>query len=213
MKVLVLDAMGVIYSVGDDVTYLLCPFVAEKGGTLDTAKINHLYNEASRGRISTPDFWRGAGLDPKLEDEYLARHQLTDGALKFLKTVSDRGVPLWCLSNDVSEWSRKLRVRFDLEKYFRGFIVSGDVLVRKPDAAIFKLLEERAGATPQDILYVDDSRKNLNAAAALGWRTLLFLMTDEASYVDPNPYAPQTSLANVNHPVIRSFAEVLPFLT
>jgi hypothetical protein len=31
-KVLVLDAMGVIYSVGDDVVDLLCPFVREHGG-------------------------------------------------------------------------------------------------------------------------------------------------------------------------------------
>jgi hypothetical protein len=33
MKVLVLDAMGVIYPVGNDVPNLLCPFIAAKHGT------------------------------------------------------------------------------------------------------------------------------------------------------------------------------------
>jgi hypothetical protein len=32
MKVLVLDAMGVIYPVGNDVPNLLCPFIAAKHG-------------------------------------------------------------------------------------------------------------------------------------------------------------------------------------
>ncbi len=32
MRVLVLDAMGVIYPVGDDVRGLLCPFITAKQG-------------------------------------------------------------------------------------------------------------------------------------------------------------------------------------
>ena len=174
MKVLVLDAMGVIYSVGDDVKYLLCPFIAEKGGTRDDVLVNRLYNEATLGRISPTEFWKGVGLALELEDEYLLRHKLTGGALEFLETEKSRGIPVWLLSNDVLEWSVKLRRRFGLDKYFRGFVVSGDVRVRKPDRAIYQTLIERSGANPQDMFYVDDSRKNLDAAAALGFQTVLF---------------------------------------
>ena len=52
MKVLVLDAMGVIYSVRDDVKDLLCPFIAEKDGSKDTSKIERLYHSASLGGSS-----------------------------------------------------------------------------------------------------------------------------------------------------------------
>ena len=55
MKILVLDAMGVIYSVGDDVRDLLCPFIEEKGGTKDVPKIERLYHSASLGNMSAAD--------------------------------------------------------------------------------------------------------------------------------------------------------------
>jgi len=71
LKVLVLDAMGVIYSARDDVKDLLCPFIAEKDGSKDTSKIGRLYLSASLGNISAFEFWKAVGVDPELEDEYL----------------------------------------------------------------------------------------------------------------------------------------------
>jgi len=44
MKVLVLDAMGVIYPVGDDVRGLLYPFILEKRGVFDFAVIENYLN-------------------------------------------------------------------------------------------------------------------------------------------------------------------------
>jgi hypothetical protein len=86
VRVFVLDGMGVIYSAGDDVRDLLCPFVAEKGGTVDAAKVGQIYREASLGQISSVEFWKGVGLDPRLEDEYLHRHHVTTGVVEFLET-------------------------------------------------------------------------------------------------------------------------------
>ena len=75
-KTLVLDAMGVIYSVGDDVSDLLCPFVVEKGGLRDVGRIAALYRAASLGQMSAKEFWQAVSVDPELEEEYLARHRL-----------------------------------------------------------------------------------------------------------------------------------------
>ena len=166
--------MGVIYSVGDDVKDLLCPFIAEKGGTRDTTKIERLYRSASLGNMSASKFWEGVGIDPRLEDEYLQRHELTNGLVDFLAAIRERDYELWCLSNDLSEWSRKLRVRFGLDKYFRGFVISGDVGARKPDQAIFTYLIDQLHARPSEIIFVDDQRKNLDSAAALGFEAIFF---------------------------------------
>lgn len=68
MNILVLDAMGVIYSVGDDVRDLLCPFIAEKGGSTDTSKIEKLYHSASLGYMSAFEFWKAVDVNPELED-------------------------------------------------------------------------------------------------------------------------------------------------
>lgn len=200
MKVLALDAMGVIYSVGDDVTDLLCPFVEERGGTRDTSQIADLYHSASLGEMSDSEFWRGVGLDPRLEDEYLQRHKLTDSLIDFLQAANARGWEIWCLSNDLSQWSRKLRARFGLDEYFRGFVVSGDVGFRKPDRAIFDYLVEQLEVSPSRMVFVDDQRKNLDTAAALGFDTILFAPASHG-------------LTDEKHRVGTTFAELLLMLS
>ncbi|HEX7927905.1 MAG TPA: hypothetical protein VF678_09945, partial [bacterium] len=77
--ILVLDAFGVLYRPGDDVAGVLIPFVAEKGGMADGARVHALYREASLGRIAAAAFWKAVGVDPALEDEYLQRIRLVAG--------------------------------------------------------------------------------------------------------------------------------------
>jgi len=173
-KTLVLDAMGVIYSVGDDVADLLCPFIHERNGESDNLKIELLYREASLGLLSANDFWRAVGLDPTVEDDYLDHHRLTSGALDFLRAPPPEVSAVWCLSNDVSEWSRNLRDRFSLTEYIRGFVISGDVGARKPDAAIFHSLFANIAVAPHQAILVDDRQPNLDAARNLGMDTILF---------------------------------------
>ncbi len=174
MKTLVLDAMGVLYPVGDDVHNLLCPFITAKQGAGDYATVEQYYIKASLGEITARDLWQAVGIDPRLEDEYLRRFELTGGMLDFLKKVKSRGIEIWCLSNDLAEWSQKLRTRFGLEKYFSGFIISGEVGLRKPDPMIFRLLLERSGVPAKQLLFVDDNPRNIVAAAALGIDSVLF---------------------------------------
>ncbi len=174
IKVVLLDAMGVMYSVGDDVTELLCPFIAENGGISDIDKITSLYMEASLGKMTSNEFWQEVGIDPKLEDKYLQRHNLTDGLIEFLEAINAKGIVVWCLSNDLSEWSKKLRDRFKLKKYFHGFVISGDSGLRKPDPAIFQHLFKEINANAVEVLFVDDNPKNLDRATELGLKTILF---------------------------------------
>jgi putative hydrolase of the HAD superfamily len=174
MRILVLDAMGVIYSVSDDVLDLLCPFIEEKRGVVDYQRIESLYRAASLGRISAAQFWQTIGIDPALEDEYVARHRLSTGLIEFLQKVSTQVASVWCLSNDVTAWSVKLRQRFELSRFVKGFVVSGDVGARKPDRVIYERLLEKVRVEPADILFVDDRVRNLDTAATLGMETVLF---------------------------------------
>ena len=177
MKVLVLDAMGVIYPVRDDVKDLLYPFILEKHGVIDFAVIDAYYQQASLGKISAAEFWQAVGLTPWFEDEYLQRFKLADGLLEFLEKVKSQGVEIWCLSNDLSEWSLKLRTRFGLEKYFRGFVISGDVGIRKPDPMIYQNLLNQLNVKANDVIFVDDNPKNIDAASRFGLTTILFSQT------------------------------------
>jgi HAD superfamily hydrolase (TIGR01509 family) len=163
-----------MYSIGDDVKDLLCPFIAENGGISDIDKITSLYMVASLGNMTAAEFWQSVGVAPNLEDEYLQRHKLTDGLIEFLEAINSRGGEVWCLSNDLSEWATKLRDRFKIDRYLRGFVISGDVGIRKPDPAIFQHLIRQLDANPGDAVFVDDNPKNLDSATELGIQTILF---------------------------------------
>jgi HAD superfamily hydrolase (TIGR01509 family) len=180
LRVLVLDAMGVIYPVKDDVKDLLYPFILEKHGIIDFAVVDAYYKQASLGEISATKFWQAVGLTSWFEDEYLSRFKLADGLLEFLEKMKSSGIEIWCLSNDLSEWSQKVRARLGLEKYFRGFIISGDVGIRKPDPLIYNNLLNRLNVKADKVVFVDDRAKNLEPASALGFTTILFSPEDDA---------------------------------
>jgi len=187
--------MGVIYAEADDGLNLLYPFIVEKGGTGDIQKIIRLYQDASVGSISSSEFWRSVGVDPALEDAYLERHRLTEGLTEFLAAMKSQGIRLWCLSNDISEWSRKLRNKFDLDRYFVGFVISGDAGVCKPDSAIYLRLLEKSGSAPSEVIFVDDRLRNIEAANSLGIRGILFnpAMADSQGH---------------SYPIARDFSEL-----
>jgi putative hydrolase of the HAD superfamily len=151
---------------------------------------------ASLGNMTAIEFWQSVSVAPNLENEYLQRHKLTDGLIEFLEAINSRGGEVWCLSNDLSEWSKKLRDRFKLERYLRGFVISGDVGLRKPDPAIFKYLFRRLNVSAGDAVFVDDNPKNLDPATELGLQTILF----DASGENPGHYCYES---------VRNFNELL----
>ena len=112
-EVRMLDAMGVLYRAGDDVAELLVPFVRNHGQAgLSAETIEREYVAASLGQIDTTTFWKGMGVDPALEDDYLAGHRLIDGTREALPRLQQRFSRIACLSNDVTDWSAKLRQRY-----------------------------------------------------------------------------------------------------
>lgn len=174
MKCIVLDAMGVIFKAADDVAELLIPFVVEHGGTDIYEEICSAYLAASLGLISADRFWSLVSLDAGLEDSYLSRHSISADLIKFLALARRKGVPVWCLSNDVARWSIKLRESFGLNSYLQGSIISGDVGSRKPDRKIYELLVEKSGFNPDEMMFFDDRAKNISAAKGCGIPSELF---------------------------------------
>ena len=174
MDCIVLDAMGVIFRAADDVAELLIPFIAEAGGNVGAGIVESTYLDASLGLISVDEFWRRVGLDSSVEDNYLARHALAAGVESFLTCAAEKSVPVWCLSNDVERWSIKLRSAFDLEKMLAGAIISSAVKLRKPNPSIYQFLLETSGYRPDQLLFIDDRAKNVNAARSMGIPSVLF---------------------------------------
>lgn len=94
-----------------------------------------------------------------------------------LQTLRERreageGVRLLFLSNMPAPFARTLEQRHVFIQWFDGGIFSADVLLLKPQAEIYQLLEGRYGLQAGTTLFIDDHRPNVQAAARLGWQTL-----------------------------------------
>ena len=171
---LVLDAMGVLFAAADDVAEILIPFIRSAGGERDERTIESVYLQASLGIIDADAFWARVGLDPAVEDDYLSKHRLMAGAREFLASARQAGLPVWCLSNDVGRWSRRLRETSGIERLLAGAVISSDARVRKPDRGIYEQLLAATGYRPGELLFVDDRARNVAGATAIGIPAIVF---------------------------------------
>ncbi len=74
------------------------------------------------------------------------------------------------LTNNVAEWGAWREV-VELEQ-FDHVVDSCEVGVRKPDPAIYRLVEARLGFGGEQVLFLDDHAGNVAAARAIGWQTV-----------------------------------------
>ena len=95
-----------------------------------------------------------------------------------LLRLRSEGFPVALLSNTnpfMMRWARSSE--FDghgnsLDHYFDRLYLSYEMRMMKPSPEIFQAMIDGEQTTPENILFIDDSARNCEAAAALGIRTL-----------------------------------------
>lgn len=92
------------------------------------------------------------------------------GSLDLVERLDARGVPLFAITNFGAEFWAGFRPTQSIFDRFRSIVVSGEERLAKPDAAIFNLAADRFGHAPEAMLFIDDNRANIEAAAVLGWQ-------------------------------------------
>jgi 2-haloacid dehalogenase len=94
-----------------------------------------------------------------------------EDSVDILGELRRRGVPLFALTNWSAEKFPVAQARFGFLEWFEGIIVSGEERLKKPDPRMYHLAIERFGLMPGETLYIDDSVRNIAAAAELGFHT------------------------------------------
>jgi HAD superfamily hydrolase (TIGR01509 family) len=174
---IIFDAMGVIFVVGDDINKLLVPFLQQKNPAITKDQVNLAYSKASIGQISTRSFWRELGFEneyPKIEIDYLDTFITLDPEFIPLAEQLGKQYSLGILSNDLDDWSKFLRRKFDLDRLFKAIVVSGEVGTDKPNKPIFKILLDQTQSPASDCVFIDNQPENLETAAAIGFKTIKF---------------------------------------
>lgn len=187
MQMIVLDAHDVLFAMSPDPHARLIPFIREKGGVLEDEEIVEYHRQATLGRFHAAAFWQAVGVegDPgEIDAEYLSRVRLQSGAKEFLREMHRRGVPVAVVTNDLAEWSYRLRDLHGLSGV-APWIVSSDIGVRKPDPASFEALRRLTGVPYHSMLIVDGQIPSLDMAGTLGMMTSWF--TPEAPPADAEP--------------------------
>jgi HAD superfamily hydrolase (TIGR01509 family) len=91
-----------------------------------------------------------------------------------VEAVRAAGHPLFVLSNLHRASLAHLESSYDFFSLFDGRIVSCEVGVCKPEAAIYRRLLETFRLDPAATVFIDDMPVNLDAAALHGMRTIRF---------------------------------------
>lgn len=77
----------------------------------------------------------------------------------------------------ISNYPPHLREKLDkqnLIELFDEIIISGEVGFQKPQPEIFLLFCERLNITPQELVFIDDSKKSLEGASDIGYTPVLY---------------------------------------
>lgn len=172
MKAIVLDMYGVIVKqTGDD----FVPYVQQTFPNLSEEEICTSWFKADIGEMTSIEVWKAIGFQgdlEKIEEEYLDTIELSDGFSDFIEQVKNK-YKLAIISNDSSRWSKYLREKFDINRYFDVISISGDLKIQKPDERIFLYTIEKLGVNAEDCIYVDDRTANLDAAKKVGMNSIL----------------------------------------
>jgi putative hydrolase of the HAD superfamily len=158
--------------------------VAERDGA-------HPLFELECGRMTERDFLgrladqlrEDLGRDVRLHgfaERYFGQLRPNDKMLAFLAGLGDRGYRLALLTNNVREWEPRWRAMLPVDELFEVVVDSAFVGMRKPEPAIYALTCERLGVEPARCLFVDDVKRNCDAAADAGMRAVWFRDTAQA---------------------------------
>lgn len=141
------------------------------------------------------------GFGLQLEKEYIERSpyqtHVIPGSFEILDYLQGK-YELHILTNGFKEIQHIKLKQSDLRKYFANVIVSEDAGFQKPDKAIFRHAEEKAGAKPEECLMIgDDHNGDVQGALDAGWHAIHF-----------NPHNESAA----NHIQIKSLLELKDFV-
>jgi putative hydrolase of the HAD superfamily len=178
IKALIFDCLGVV------LTEYNSSWIARHLSPEDVQKLEQsaLYPKNDLNQISDQELYLGlsklANQSPKSTETEIKSFVAPVAGMPELIKSYHKNYQTALLSNASSSLRDKLD-QFNLQPLFDHFIISGEVGVRKPDPAIFRLALSRLAIEPAEAVFIDDRPENLAAAAALGIKPILFFSAAE----------------------------------
>jgi HAD superfamily hydrolase (TIGR01509 family) len=93
------------------------------------------------------------------------------GTLELIEELKDAGITVACLSNtNEPHWDEMRSGRFPNIDAMQDSFVSHELKLEKPHFPIFQAVEDKTALLPAEILFFDDTEKNIDGALEKGWK-------------------------------------------
>ena len=116
-----------------------------------------------------------------------------EGTIRLLEELDAAGVHLYLLSNMPVSTYEILLPRYRFFELFRHHVISGALLLLKPEPAIYRHLVEATGIVPAESVFIDDLPRNVTAARESGLHAIQFT-SPEACRSELRAYLPNAGI-------------------
>jgi len=179
IKVIIFDYYGVIAQ--DAFWYEVKGIEA---GKHKSEYIQKLSDEVNVDKISWQEFCeavaRDLGLSIEVVRERYADHKIKPGIVELIGTLRQK-YRIVLLSNASAEQLVPVMQHLGLDKLFERIFVSSSLRLMKPDPEVYLAATRELGVTPQECVMIDDAKRNIEAAVALGMRGITFEDSESCS--------------------------------
>jgi putative hydrolase of the HAD superfamily len=137
----------------------------DRGGLSESEAIERFAGRSGLGADATRALMHGArdSLNP------------IGGTLRLVEDLNAAGIHLYLLSNMPESTFEYLVGRHGFFAHFKHLVISGKILLVKPDPAIYQHLVDKTGILPAESVFIDDLPRNIVAARECGFHAIQFL--------------------------------------
>ncbi len=172
-RVLVNDPFDTIISV-----------LKKEGISAEKAK-DALYNDGwakyKTGKSDGSGFWQAiaekSGMKIKIEElrkKTISAFREIPGMLGLARQLKNNGYYIGIISNNVVEWADAFNEKFSPKSIFSTIIMSFEEGAAKPDERIYRIFLEKSGLKPEECVFIDDKKRNLEPAERMGFKAIHF---------------------------------------
>ena len=139
----------------------------------------NLRPKADAGELSDPDFWKLLlkTVDITADDDDIDLEpymKKVDGGLDIVNKLKESGYKIAILSNDSVEMSNHRRQKYGFDNIFDHIIISCYHHVIKPNRRIYEIALEEMNVTPEESVFIDDRKENVDTANSVGITGIFF---------------------------------------
>lgn len=140
------------------------------------------WNERDRGLLTEEEYFQKMlALAPEYEKELRqvidgenASLQLFDYSQTWIQYLQHQGYRTYLLSNISEHMKKGFYEKMDFIPQMDGVIFSCDVKTIKPEPEIYQVLLDSYGLKPEECIFMDDRKENVEAAKRAGMESFVF---------------------------------------